>query len=574
LKERELIAGKRVLMKKFTKPSSKIPVLRDSLGVNTLPELIEYSTDKYGDNIAYRTPRGNAVYELSYGRVLDMVKKLARYLTELGVQEGDHVAILGENRPEWGISLFAVSWVGAVAIPLDARASLDDHRFILSYSSAKAVIVSGSCYSTIRGAACELKDLRHIIIMDSIDDICGKYATGVGTGKAEPSGLLEILFTSGTTGDPKGVMLSHGNVISNVDDMHRTIDYNSWDRAFSILPVHHSYECTGGLIATFCSGMSVFYGRGLKSRELLQDLKLARPTIWLSAPLILEKLYLRIHKEVSGQRGLRGIITNLIPRNIVRKKIRESLGLDDIRLIISGGAALPGWVSEGLLNYGLEVIQGYGLSEASPIISVNPPSKPKPESIGMIIPSSDVEIRETDSEGNGEITARGPNIMRGYYKNRSATERTITGDGWLLTGDIGYFDGDGYLYITGRKKNVIVTRGGKNIFPEEIEEKLAKSPYIEEAIVFSPDDLNIQALIYPQMEETGRKLVRTGEPITPENIWGLVREEVRKTNRELEPYKRIRHFAVRLEEFPKTTTRKIKRYLFRELSLSPGDKII
>ena len=560
-------------MKKYTKPSKKIPTFRESLGINTLPELIEFSTDKYGDNIAYRTPGENAIYQLTYGQVLDRVKKLARHLRELGVEKGDHVAILGENRPEWGISLFAVSWIGAVAIPLDARAPLDNHKFVLSFSSVKAVIVSGSYHTGIQSVAHELKDLRHIIPMDTIEDICGRYASGAGMENIDPQSLLEILFTSGTTGDPKGVMLSHRNIMSNVDDIHRTINFNPGDRAFSILPVHHSYECTAGLIATFGSGMSVFYGRGLKPRELLQDLKLARPTIWLSAPLILEKLYLRIHKEASGQTGIKGFITNLVPKNLIRRKIRQSLGFDDMRLIVSGGAALPGWISEGLYDYGLKVIQGYGLSEASPLITVNPPSSPKPGSIGMVIPSNDVEIRDIDSEGNGEIAARGPNIMIGYYKNRPATEETITGDGWLLTGDIGYFDEDGYLYITGRKKFVIVTRGGKNVYPEEIEEKLMKSPLIEEALVFSPDDASIQALLYPRMDEAARKLEQMGEHATPENIWELLRDEVRKTNRELEAYKKVRHFAVKLEEFPKTTTRKIKRYLFRDLNLTQDTKI-
>jgi long-chain acyl-CoA synthetase len=561
-------------MKKYTKPSKKIPTFRDTLGINTLPELIEFSTDKYPDNIAYRTPRGNALFELTYGKVLERIKKLARHLKELGIEKGDHVAILGENRPEWGISLFAVSWLGAAAIPLDARAPLDSHKFILSFSSAKAIIVSGSYYADILSIAPGLKDLRHIIPMDNIEDICGRYASGQAMENVDPESLLEILFTSGTTGDPKGVMLSHRNIMSNVDDVHRTINYGPLDRAFSILPVHHSYECTGGLIATFGSGMSVFYGRGLKPRDLLEDMKLARPTVWLSAPLILEKLYLRIHKEVSGQGGAQGFISNLIPRSFIKKKVRQSLGFDDIRLIVSGGAALPGWVSSGLSGYGLEVIQGYGLSEASPLIAVNPPSNPKPESIGMVIPSNDVEIRDTDSEGNGEIAARGPNIMMGYYKNKSATEETITSDGWLLTGDMGYFDEDGYLYITGRKKFVIVTRGGKNVFPEEIEEKLTKSPLIEEALVFSPDDVNIQALIYPQMEEAERRLGQMGEHPTPEKLWELLREDIRKINRELEPYKKIRHFALRLEEFPKTTTRKIKRYLFKDMRLSQDTRIL
>jgi long-chain acyl-CoA synthetase len=191
----------------------------------------------------------------------------------------------------------------------------------------------------------------------------------------------------------------------------------------------------------------------------------------------------------------------------------------------------------------------------------------------MVIPSNDVEIRDIDGEGNGEITAKGPNIMLGYYKNQAATEEALTKDGWLLTGDIGYFDEDGYLYITGRKKFVIVTKGGKNVYPEEIEEKLTKSPLIEEALVFSPDDAQIQALVFPQMEEAQKRIERMGEDVTPENIWMLLRHEIRHTNRELEPYKKIGHFAVRLEEFPKTTTRKIKRYLFKDLRLTQDTRV-
>lgn len=560
-------------MKKYTRPSRKIPTLRDTLGIYTLPELIEYSTDKYGDNVAYRTPRGNAIYELTYGRVLDYVRKFARHLKELGIEPGDHVALLGENRPEWGISLFALSWIGAVAIPLDARAALDSHNFILSFSSAKAIIVSNTYMNDILSIAPGLGRLRSVIPMDNIEDVCRGYATGQAMENIAPDSLFEILFTSGTTGDPKGVMLSHRNIMSNVDDVHRTINYGPADRAFSVLPVHHSYECTGGLISTFGSGMSVFYGRGLKPRDLLQDMKLARPTIWLSAPLILEKLYQRIHKEVTGQTGIKKFLSSVAPRSFIKRKIRQSLGFDDIRLIISGGAALPGWLSSGLSEYGLDVIQGYGLSEASPLITVNPPSSPRHESIGMVIPSNEVEIRDIDSEGNGEITAKGPNIMLGYYRNSTATDETLTRDGWLLTGDIGYFDEDGYLYITGRKKFVIVTKGGKNVYPEEIEEKLTKSPLIEEALVFSPDDAQIQALVFPQMEEAQKRIERMGEQVTPENIWLLLRHEIRNTNRELEPYKKIGHFAVRLEEFPKTTTRKIKRYLFKDLRLTQDTRI-
>lgn len=555
-------------MKKFTKPIAKIPIIKEPLPFNTIPQMIEWSVNQNGNNIAFLTPKDGSIYQLSYNEVLDQIQKLAKHLRGLGIEKGDHVAILGENRPEWGISFFAIAWIGAVAIPLDARASIEDNKFILDFSSTKALIVSNSFYKNMSDLSDELNSLQQIIPMDEIDDIAKKYPKGVQKENIVPDDLLEILFTSGTTGNPKGVMLSHGNIMSNVSDIYRIIEYSPYDRAFSILPIHHSYECTAGLISTFSSGMSIFYARGLKPRELLQDLKAAKPTIWLNTPLLLEKLYLRIEKELSGQKGLKRLITKALPNSIIGKKIRQNLGLERSRLIVSGGAALPPWVSTGFKKYGIELIQGYGLSEASPLISANPPKNPKHGSIGMIIPSDEVEIRDIDSEGNGEIVARGPNIMKGYYKNKAATEETLTSDGWLLTGDIGYFDEEGYLFITGRKKFVIVTKGGKNIFPEEIEEKLTSSIYIEEALVFSPNDVDIQALIYPNMDEISEILETFGNQPSREKIWELIKQEVHKTNTQLQTYKRIRKFAIRFDEFPKTTTRKIKRFLFKDLDIS------
>lgn len=554
-------------MKKYTKPIKKIPTVKDSLPIETIPEMIEFSVNDNGGNTAFLMPRDGQLYQLTYNQTYEIIKKLARYLKEQGIEKGDHVAILGENRPEWGISFFAISWIGAVAIPLDARGSLEDHKFILEYSSTKAVITSGTYYKGLRDISESLPNLNQLILMEQIEDIASKYSDGINSKNVSSDDLLEILFTSGTTGDPKGVMLSHGNVISNVSDIYRIIEYSPEDRAFSILPIHHCYECTGGLISTFSSGMSIFYARGLKPRELLEDLKAATPTIWLNAPLLLEKLYLRIEKELSSQKGIKKFITRALPNSIIGKKIRQNLGLERSRLVVSGGAALPGWISEGYKKYGIEVIQGYGLSEASPLISVNPPSNPKPDSIGMVIPSDEVEIRDIDSEGNGEIVAKGPNIMKGYYKNQSATDETLTPDGWLLTGDIGYFDEEGYLYITGRKKFVIVTKGGKNVFPEEIEEKLTKSLYIEEALIFSPDDVDIQAMIYPNIEEVTDKLQSMGNTMTHENIQEFIKTEVRAINRTLESYKKIRDFSIREQEFPKTTTRKIKRFLFKDIDI-------
>jgi long-chain acyl-CoA synthetase len=560
-------------MRKLTKPVRKIPIVRPGPGIKSVPEMVEMSGEKHRDRTAFLIPRKNNIYDISYGQVLEYVKRVGRHLKELGLGKGDHIGILGENRPEWGISYFSVAWIGGIALPLDARESSDFYKYILRFSSAKAIILSGSYLSDIKSISDELDELRHIILMDEFEEIYKKYSNGINMENVSPDDLIEILFTSGTTGNPKGVMLTHGNIMSNVDDIYKIIGLTPDDRAFSILPIHHSYECTAGLIAPFYNGMSVFYARSLKPNEMIEDLRTANPTIWLTAPLILEKLYQRINKELSGQKGFKGFIARVLPKKLLGNKIKQKLGLQRIKLIVCGGAALPAWISRGLEELGFPLIQGYGLSEASPLISVNPPSRPKNESVGMIIPSDEVEIRDTDSEGNGEIVARGPNIMKGYYKNESATEEVLTPDGWLLTGDIGYFDKEGYLYITGRKKFVIVTRGGKNVFPEEIEEKLIKSPYIEEAIVFSPDDESIQAIIYPNTDEVRHRLQSMGKEWSDDNIWELIKLEVRHVNESLEIYKRIRHFAIRYEEFPKTTTRKIKRHLFRNVRLSPGIRV-
>jgi long-chain acyl-CoA synthetase len=560
-------------MKKLDKPIRKIPTIRSGLGINTIPEMVEISAERYRDKTAYLIRRKNNIYKLDYGQVLEYVKRLGRYLKELGLGRGDHIAILGENRPEWGISYFSVAWIGATAIPLDARASSDSYKFILRFSSGKAIIVSGSYISDIQSIAGELDQLRHIIVMENFDEIYNKYSSGVPMEDVSRDDLMQILFTSGTTGDPKGVMLTHGNIMSNVDDIYRAIELIPEDRMFSILPIHHSYECTGGLLTPFYNGMSVFYARSLKPNEMTEDLREASPTIWLNSPLILEKLYQRIGKELSNQKGFKGIITNVLPKKSLGNKIKKRLGLERMRLIVCGGAALPIWVSKGLEELGFPLLQGYGLSEASPLISINPPPNPKNESVGMVVPSDEAGIRDIDSEGNGEIVARGPNIMKGYYKNESATEEVLTPDGWLLTGDIGYFDEEGYLYITGRKKFLIVTRGGKNVFPEEVEEKLTESAYIEEALVFSPDDEAIQALIYPNNDEVKHKLDSMGKEFNNENIWEFIKLEVRHINQTLEAYKRIRHFAIRHEEFPKTTTRKIKRHLFRGVNLPPDIKV-
>lgn len=560
-------------MKKFSKPVRKIATVRTPHGISTIPQMVENSVGRYADNTAYLIPRNGEMVEFSYGKVLEYVKRIARHLRESGIGKGDNIAILGQNSPEWGISYLTVSWIGATAVPLDSRAPIEAHSFILGFSAAKAIFLSAQNLADLEPMLAELPGLKQIIVMETFPDIYKRYSSGVDREKVSDQDVCEILFTSGTTGNPKGVMLTQKNVMSNVEDMYRILDLSPEDRAFSVLPLHHCYECTCGLLGSFYNGSSVFYARSIRPREMLEDLHTASPAIWLTAPLFLEKLYLRISREFFAHDGLRGFVTRALPGRITGHMIRKRLGLQRIKFIVSGGASLPYWVSEGLERYGLPVIQGYGLSETSPLVSVNPPSKPKNDSVGMIIESDEVEIRDPDADGNGEIVVRGPNVMKGYFNNEIATSEVLKPDGWLYTGDIGFFDDEGYLYITGRRKNLIVTPGGKNLSPEELEERLTKSNLIEEALVFSPDDKSIQALIYPDLAEVRARLEAAGRAESDDNIWELIKAELRSINQDLEAYKRIGNFALRFEEFPKTTTRKIKRHLFRDISLTADTKV-
>jgi long-chain acyl-CoA synthetase len=551
---------------KYRRPTRKIPTVRAPIGLRTIPALLEASAERFKDSPAYIAPSKGRLSTLSFGEVLERVTRLSRHLKELGFQSEDRIAILGENSPQWALSFFAISWLGATAVPLDARASLDTLKVFLDFSRARCLFYSRSFNDAAKALKYNLPRLQLIFPMDDIEEILERYSSGVPMGDVKEDDVAEILFTSGATGEPKGVMLSHGNIMSNVDDIYQILDVSTEDRGFSILPMHHAYESTAGMISPLASGMGVYYARSLKPREMLEDLRAAKPTIWLSTPLILEKLLRRIKGEIDSARGIKGALLRHLPTKLLSKVIKKQLGLERIRLIVSGGAALSPTVARGLEEFGLPIIQGYGLTEAAPLVTVNPPARAIHESIGMVIPSTDVEIRDIDADGKGEIAVRGPNVMKGYLDNPNATREVITEDGWLLTGDVGYFDEEGYLYITGRRKFVIVTPGGKNVHPEEVEEALCRSPYIAEALVLSPDGRTLQAIIYPDYNETRAKLSGSDED---ESLWKLIEEEVRRANRSLEPYKRVRRFVIKREEFPKTTTQKIKRHLFSDFSIPP-----
>ncbi len=569
----------------------KYPVQQAAIGVMTLGKLLERSVSLYGDKLALRKKVSDTWSSYTYTELYDAVVKVARFLRENGLKKGDLIGIISENRPEWIIAYFAIHWIGGVAVPLDSRAKPSEILHIVRHSGMKAVFASCRYLDVFAEVDTGKKSvLRYIICLDkredfqNFPDIMNRYTAGGKMEEVSLADLAVVLYTSGTTGNSKAVMLSHRNIVSNVNSLVQCVEFDSNDRFFSILPIHHVYEATAGNLLALSVGASITYARSLKSNVMFEDIKAIEPTIMLVVPLLLEKILLGIYKGINESpvfiKGLFGFLkgtarlVNVVGKNkgnvILFKNIRNKMGLGKIKYLVSGGAALPVWVSKGLSELGFPILQGYGLSETSPVLTFNPSCCPKNETVGLPVPDVEIQIAGKNSSGTGEIIAKGPNVMMGYYKNREATLEVFTPDGFFLTGDIGYFDEDGYLIITGRKKSVIVTRGGKNIFPEEVESVMLQSPYIEEILVlrgFNKDNKKeeVHAIIYPNSEELDNYFnTKHIENPTLDDVRAVIKNELDKYGRHLAEYKRIKRFSLRDEEFPKTTTNKIKRYLFEE----------
>lgn len=548
-------------MEKFTRTAKRLPVMRKKKGISTVQRMLEEKSSLHGDGTAYRMRKDDlSMRSVSFGDVFELSKRLAARLGTLGLRRGDHVAMVGENGPEWAISYFAVVWAGAVAVPLDSRATERNLKRVLGLSDSRFLIASGGFRETLGRE----EGIEAAIPMEEIAEDPGRDEKRAPAESADPDRVAEIVFTSGTTGTPKGVTLSHGNIMSSVESMYGAFPIGPGDTAFSILPIHHVYERICGILLSFYCGQTVFFSRSLKPAEMLADMRAARPTVWLNTPLVLEKLLGRIEHTRE-----KSFLARRLPAKLFGKMARKRLGLSRLRFIVSGGAALSEKVQAGLEKYGFPLIQGYGMSETSAVVAANPFSEPRNSSCGMILEGNEVEIRDADAGGIGEICVKGPNVMKEYYKDREATGEILSSDGWLRTGDLGYFDRDGYLYVTGRKKSVIVTKGGKNISPEEIEEKLTALEEVEEAVVFSPDDTRIQAVVFPSSRKPGERNAPGDD-----EIWEAIHLRIRRLNRTLEPHKRISRFAVATGELPKTTTQKVKRYLFRDTDIGKTEKFV
>ena len=562
--------------------------LYDVRQIHDLREMLNGSAEQFGDKAAFlvKKQEGGPYEPVSYKQFKHDVDALGTAFLSLGLQDG-RIAIVGENRYEWAVSYLAtVNGTGTV-VPLDKEIPFSELESLIQRANVDAIVFAGSKAKDIAGLRSGLKAGCRLISMDLTEEADGilSWSALLEEGRRrltdgdrafleaplDTENMRILLFTSGTTDKSKAVMLSHRNICWDLMDMCAMLYIGPDDTFLSILPLHHTYECTCGFLCQIYRGSTIAYCEGL--RHILKNLKEAKVTVMNCVPLILESMHRRIWDQAAKDPAvLKKLKTGIKISNALRvvgvdmrrklfAKVHEGFG-GHLRMLISGGAAIDPVVVKGLQDLGIACVQGYGLTECSPIIALNRNCDFKNDAAGLPVPHAEIKIFEADSTGVGEIIARGPNIMLGYYENEEATNACLI-DGWFHTGDLGFLDKDGFVHITGRKKNVIVTKNGKNIYPEEIEYLLARSPLIQESMVYgrasdSDGELEVAADIFPNMEKMAAHLGE--EKPSSDKIYAAIDEVVRSVNKQLALYKYIRYFTVRDEEFIKTTTKKIIRH--------------
>ena len=554
--------------------------------VDTLKDIIEGGAKLYGDRPAFWQKFDGKTYTpKSYNEALADVNALGTALLSLGLK-GKHIGIIGENSYWWAVSYFAAPSGVGVSVPLDKELAAEDLRALVREADVKCVILSPRFEKVFAPMLTE--DDAPILITTGdkpSDPAILTFADMLEKGRKlmkegdrsfldaeiDTECMSVLLYTSGTTGLSKGVMLSHRNLCADAMICQSIFRCGPDDVFFSVLPVHHTYECTGGMLYPLMVGASIGYCQGL--RYMQQNLKELRPTFFLGVPLIFEKFYANIWKTIRKGGKEKAVKTLLgVQRTLhkvgVNKQLKPLKAITDVfggRLenIVSGGAAIDPAILDFFNDAGVFAAQGYGLTECAPLVSVNPNKREmlRNASVGHAPITIDVRIDDPDEDGNGEICVRGANIMLGYYKMPEQTAEVLK-DGWFHTGDLGHLDKDNYIYITGRKKNVIITANGKNVFPEELEYHLQKSNYVEEAFVWADetergDDKSIIATIRPNDDYFEEVL---GHKPNEDEHQEILQKVVDDYNKDQPIYKRIGRLVVRTEDFEKTSASKIKRF--------------
>ncbi len=547
----------------------------------TIPEQFHLSAHLYPDAACF-TAFAPQEISFTYAEVEKLVEKTADYLISSGVKPGDRVALTGKNSPYWGIAYLGILEAGGIIVPIDYQLDNDTIERLIDFSGAETLIVDKEKYTAL--ATGEHSSITNRI---SLSPDCDNFILDLKTRhrkkpKATEDDIAAILFTSGTTGNEKGVMLTHRNFMSDVyQACHKMfLDASQEDVWYALLPLHHSYCMTAVFLEGIKFGSEIVFAARLAVPQIMKDLKDGNVTIFMGIPLLFNKILqgmmkqvrskgLAIHLYVGLMMKISGIIKKITHKN-PGKRIFASLlkkaNLYNLRLLICGGGPLAPETFRRYNQLGLDFVQGYGLTETSPILTLNPRTRFKVDSVGKVFPLVDMRIIDQDENGIGEIVVKGPNITAGYYNNQEATEELFTSDGYLRTGDVGYLDSENYLYLTGRKKSLIVTEGGKNVFPEEIEDHFQLDQQIEQIMVRGyiankeTKSEGIEAVIFPNSEYFDSKGIYNSEKIVDE-----LKDVIQSHNRELLPYKRIQRLRVVDQPLEMTTTKKIKRPKIEEM---------
>lgn len=569
--------------------------------------MFEDAVQQYGNKPALaHKPRGGTYEDISYTEFGASVDAFSKGLNALGVQKGDRIAILSENRPEWAISDFGILKAGAVNVPMFSTLTAAQVGYILKDSGAKIICVSTEKQlEKVTSIRDEVPTLEQVIIFDAIEGetqagviqftaACEMAGEEVGSDSQEDA-VATIIYTSGTTGNPKGVMLTHANFISNLQACKSLIDVSETDVLLSFLPLSHVFERLGGHYVPLFSGAKIAYAES--TFTVAQNMKDVAPTVMLSVPRLYETMHERILRAVEEGSPLKQKIFHWgvsvgsavssaiqqgkkpsailqlqqgIADKLVFAKLKAATG-GRLRFFVSGGAALPQSIAEFFHAAGILILEGYGLTETSPVISMNHPEKWKFGTVGVSVPGVEVQIAE-----DGEILTRGPHVMKGYFNNASATAEVIDADGWFHTGDIGIIDEDGFVKITDRKKNIIVLSNGKNVAPQPIESALVQSPFISQIMVIGSERKNLAALIVPNFDalkawasENGVNTNDLSAMLQTREVQQHIQSEIRSRLTDFADFEQVRRFTLLEKEFSQeddemTPTLKLKRNVIME----------
>ena len=538
--------------------------------IENLKEMLYTSAATWPEKNAFLEKRDGVYEGITFNQYLLDVEGLGTELCARGLL-GKRVIVTGENCYAWALAYMTVICGLGVVIPVDKEIPPEEIANIANVSEADAVIYSAKYEDKIK----KIEKPLDFICFDELSGLCAAGREKINAGdrtyldlEIDKNEMASLIFTSGTTGVSKGVMLSHHNISFNLTEMCQMIYIGPEDTFLSVLPLHHAYECTCGFLCQIYRGSTIAYCDGL--RYIMKNMKEVHPTMILCVPLLIETMYHKIWANIRKNGMEKMVKKALAASNASRKigidlrkklfsEIHETFG-GKLRMMIAGGAAVDPDILKGLRDFGILAVQGYGLTECAPLAAVNRDKFYCDSSAGLATPNATLEIVDAAEDGTGDIRFKGENIMLGYYKAPELTAEVIV-DGWLYTGDLGFIDKDGFLHITGRRKNVIVTANGKNIFPEELETYLSRNPYVLESVVVGvPDetgrDYDIVAMILPDRERLDEE---NPDGYSEELVREKLTEAVKQANSMVQQYKRIKKFLVRSEEFPKNTSKKIKR---------------